>query len=281
MNFQIEAEYQKFFKSDMIYHYTSLRTAMEYILPSRKLRFSSFMNVNDPYEKITRSVGYWFEGIDNSKGDRILDHSDYDQANSIRLNDSKLLCFSQNDEQIKFSGSAYIDQDKYYRTGFFKPRMWAQYGGHNRGVCIALSRDELAKEIKSTYPDFTMYRSPVNYSDDLGKNREAHKIRVNPKEITDFRKYYIEEHIKKNRQQLFFNKNSDWKDEKEYRYLLLTDGENKEYYIDISKSIRGIFCGIEFPHVYMDSLKKLTRYLNVDVYNLHINDGIPSIKIHI
>ena len=281
MNFEKEPNNQKFFKSDMIYHYTSLNTAMEWILPSRRLRFSSFMNVNDPFEKVTRSIGYWFKGIDTSDNDRVLEYKNYDLANSIRLNDSKLLCFSQNDEKIKFSGSTYIDRNKYYRTGFFKPRMWAQYGGNNRGVCLAISRDELAKEIKNTYSDFTMYRSQVNYSDAIDENREAHKIRINPSEIIDFRKYYIEEHIKNNRQQLFFNKNSDWKDEKEYRYLIITEGKDNDYYVDISNCIRGVFCGIEFPDVYMESLKSLTKYLEVDVFKLYINDGMPSVKISV
>ncbi len=78
---------------------------MEWILQSKRLRFSSFMNVNDPFEKVSRSIGYWWEGIDTSENDNVLDYSDYETANSIRLKESKLMCFSQNDEKIKLSGS--------------------------------------------------------------------------------------------------------------------------------------------------------------------------------
>ncbi len=84
-----------------------------------------------------------------------------------------------------------------------------------------------------------MYRSPVSYSDSIEDTREAHKLRINPNEVTNFRQYYIEEHIKKNRQQLFFNKNSDWKDEKEYRYLIITSGSEKS----ISSIFKVLFVG--------------------------------------
>lgn len=261
----------------MIYHYTKLNTAMEFILKTNDLRFSSFRNLNDPFEKLSRSIGYIWEGIDTSDEDYVIDYSDGDLVNSIRLDDSKLLCFSQNDAQIQLSGSRIIDRKKYYRTGFFKPRMWSQYGDENRGICIAISRDKLTKEIKRKYPDFILYRSPVNYSDSIEENREAHKIRCNPNEIIDLKKYYIEEHIKSNRQQLFFSKNSDWKDEKEYRFLLITDGEEKEIFIDIKNAICGVFCGIDFPDVYLDSLQSLTRWLDVDVFKLSLYDGLPSV----
>jgi len=271
----------KYFERDMIYHYTNMNTAMEYILADERLRFSSFRKVNDPYEKGIRSLGYTYSGYDESNkvkshGMRLNIIDDLEMMNTIRLDESKLLCFSQNDDNIRLSGSPLIDIKKYYRTGFFKPRMWAQYGDENQGICIAISREKLANELKKTYPNFVLYRSQVSYSDSIEKIRMAHKLKINPNNMTNFREYYINKHIKEYRNEIFFSKNADWRDEKEYRYLLITDANENDYFINISSSITAVFCGIEFHNVYMESLLQITKNLDIDVFKLSLDDGLPS-----
>ena len=271
----------KYFERDMIYHYTNMNTAMEYILADERLRFSPFRKVNDPYEKGIRSLGYTYSGYDESNkvkshGMRLNIIDDLEMMNTIRLDESKLLCFSQNDDNIRLSGSPLIDIKKYYRTGFFKPRMWAQYGDENQGICIAISREKLANELKKTYPNFVLYRSQVSYSDSIEKIRMAHKLKINPNNMTNFREYYINKHIKEYRNEIFFSKNADWRDEKEYRYLLITDANENDYFINISSSITAVFCGIEFHNVYMESLLQITKNLDIDVFKLSLDDGLPS-----
>lgn len=278
----------RFFGRDMIYHYTSMETAIEYILAEDQLRFSSFRKVNDPIEKGIKSLGYIYSGIPDLNTLRRKEielenrlqknENDLEMMNKIRLDECKLLCFSQNDDKIMLSGSSHIDMKKYYRSGFFKPRMWAQYGDKSQGVCIAISREKLANEIKKMYPNFILYKSQVIYSDSIEKVRMAHQLKINPDTIGDFREYYINTHVKNNRNEMFFSKNEDWKDENEYRYLLITDNKKKDYYINISSSIEAVFCGVDFRDVYKKSLLQYTNYLNIDAYKLSLYDGIPSVN---
>ncbi len=278
----------RFFGRDMIYHYTSMETAIEYILAEEQLRFSSFRKVNDPSERGIKSLSYVYSerGSLNTLRRKDIElenriqknENDLELMNRIRLDECKLLCFSQNDDKIMLSGSSLIDMKKYYRSGFFKPRMWAQYGDKSQGVCIAISKEKLANEIKKSYPSFILYRSQVNYSDSIEKVRMAHKLKNNPDSIGNFREYYINTHVKNNRNEMFFSKNEDWKDENEYRYLLITDNKKRDYYINISSSIEAVFCGIYFRDVYKESLLQYTRYLNIDVYKLSLEDGLPSVN---
>lgn len=90
INFNEDVNNRKYFKSDMLYHYTSLNTAMEKILSSQKLRFSSFRNVNDPSEKINRSLGYLYSNVEGDNSS-FRNNNHYEEMNKIRLDESKLL----------------------------------------------------------------------------------------------------------------------------------------------------------------------------------------------
>lgn len=170
-----------------------------------------------------------------------------------------------------------LDLDKYYRTGFFKPRMWAQYGENHRGICIVVSRDALANSIKNEYKNFGFYRGEIKYNDSFMKTRKAYHVDITDQGSMDFRSYFIKEHLIKFREELFFTKTSDWRDENEYRFLLLTDNEKSEYFVDIRNSIRAIFVGIDFPKVYMETVRRLAKKFDADVFELEINDGIPRV----
>ena len=266
-----------YFSSSMLFHYTKLQTALELILTSMQLRFSSFRNVNDPHERGYKSLSLnWSnrEPIDES----LIDYNKYQrEVDSIRQDESKLLCFSKNTSTIVKTGSSVLDTDLYYKTGFFKMRMWAQYGDLHRGLCLAFSRDEMVEEIKKEYGEFKLYRGDIKYKDSSLDMRKAYHIELNNKALENFREFFISEHLIKHRDDLFFTKNTDWRDEFEYRLLLLTDNMKSDYFVQIKNSLKAVFCGLDFPDVYMSALRNLLKYTDVEIYKLDLSNGVPSV----
>ncbi|MCK8060971.1 DUF2971 domain-containing protein [Fusibacter sp. A2] len=155
--------------------------------------------------------------------------------------------------------------------------MWAQYGDLHRGLCLAFSRDDLVDDIKKTYNNFKLYRGDIRYKDSSTDVRKAYHININSDALINFRDFFITEHLIRYREDLFFTKNTDWKDEFEYRLLLLTDNKKSDYFIDIHNSLKAVFCGLDFPDVYMSSLRNLLEYSNVEIYRLVLSNGVPSV----
>lgn len=267
----------KYFSNNMLFHYTRLETAMELILTSMQLRFSSFRNVNDPHERGYKSLSFNWSNR-NPIDESLIDHGMYQrEVDSIRQDESKLLCFSKNASSITKTGSSVLDRELYYKTGFFKMRMWAQYGDLHRGLCLAFSRDDLVDDVKKTYNEFKLYRGDIKYTDSSLTLRKAYHIELNANAVKNFREFFISEHLIKHREELFFTKNTDWKDESEYRLLLLTDNKKSDYFVKLNSSLKAIFCGLDFPDVYMSALRNLLKYTDVEIYRLNLDNGIPSV----
>ncbi len=268
---------ERYFGTDMLFHYTRLETAMELILTAMQLRFSSFKNVNDPHERGYQSLSLNWTNR-NPIDEALIDYDRYQkEVNCIRQEESKLLCFSKNAGVITKTGSSVLDADLYYKTGFFKMRMWAQYGDLHRGLCLAFSRDRLVMDIKKVYSSFKLYRGDIKYKDSSSDMRQAYHIELNEGALHDFREFFISEHLIKYREDLFFTKNSDWRDEFEYRLLLLTDNKKPDYFININNSLKAVFCGLDFPDVYMSALRNLLKYSDVEIYRLMLDNGIPNV----
>lgn len=85
---------------DRVYHYTSLSTALEHILPSKKIRLGSLGCTNDP-----RETKYWLMSIGYGPGSQEPPYSNVlgeamEICNRIRKNEWLVLCASQDDPNI-------------------------------------------------------------------------------------------------------------------------------------------------------------------------------------
>lgn len=215
---------------DIVYHYTTTETALNYILKDKKLRLSPRKNSIDPIENKDDWYSYSDGGYETSSPnvkDKAYKVKDMFKK---RFAKTKQVCFCKNkiikDEEKMTS----LPIEKY---GFFKPRMWDNYSDKYNGVCLAFSRKELEKEAvkNNTISD------DLNYIK-INKISEKHKS-IDVKEVgvlgTD--KYY-EQNVKTEEKRLF-NKHIDYQGENEFRLCSFTDSEYD--YIDISKALKGIF----------------------------------------
>lgn len=230
--------------NDAIFHYTKKETAMEYILNNKQLKFGFFHSTNDPYEykkRLTSAFG-WGE----------INESLY--LESMNLIDNTI----QNTVFLSFCGNS-------NNKGYEKSRMWSQYGQNHSGICLVFSKESLTKTIKNELSqDYLVYDEDINYEEinseflSIDDNLTVNEIIIN--------------HIKQNHKNIFFKKHLDYKDENEFRIILVQKNENNHQIsnlIDISNSLKFIILGDKFPKVYLPTIKDLSSKLNIEYKKLH------------
>jgi hypothetical protein len=130
-----------------IYHFTKFETALLYILPSKRLKLSSFLESNDPKEN--KTFGFWsiLLTVDDAK------HLTIKQAFKEFLHENcKQLCFSQDYTKNGF------------RIGGFKhPTMWSHYAENSRGVCLVIDKKIFMAENPGLINGKIMYKTLLDF----------------------------------------------------------------------------------------------------------------------
>jgi len=250
-----------------LYHYTKLSTGLEYILSDMKLKMSSMKELSDPYEnqklypRLYKSSNLKSKDY-NIEGEFLFDTS-YKINKKIREK-SKILCFTLND----------ISKDKnIYNEGFFKPRMWDQYGEKHKGFCFEFDKNKLIDSFKNEkikYYDIVNYSNKMNINDCMDFDIDDEFIKDINNDLLSF--------IENNNELLFFTKLLDWKDENEFRVICITDEGEK--YIDITKSLSSIYLGSNFPKIYTEVVKKIIveKEMDVKIKKINLENFCPNLK---
>ena len=215
---------------DIIYHYTTSETALNYILKNQKLRLSPRKNAIDPIENKDNWYSYSDGGYERSSLE--IQNNAYEVKDMFkkRFAKTKQVCFCKNNK-IKDEGKrTSLPIEKY---GFLKPRMWDNYSDGYKGVCLAFS----LKELKKAADKKNIIYDDINYSsfNDISKKHKS--IDVKYLGSIGIEEYY-KQNIKAEEKQLF-NKHIDYQGENEFRFCSFSDDEYD--YIDISKALKGMF----------------------------------------
>ena len=207
---------QVFKDDDTVYHYTSSKTALLYILKSNQLRLSPRSNSIDPIENTKEFISYSGEP-DNEKLRRI------GKKISNELNNVKQVSFCKNEPDDNSKGIVSVPPLEKY--GFAKPRMWDNYGDKYTGVCIAFSRRKLKEKIMVdediqylTFDEFKRRHQSVEW-----KGTEANTYEC-------YKKYF---------QDKLFYKHKDYEMESEYRICSFLN-QPFDYIDNISGAIVGL-----------------------------------------
>ena len=247
----------KFNTDDYVAHYTTLNIAVKYILETNKIKINSIERVNDPYEHIidwidtepsVEELGYNTTSIDLNK-----------IRNKIKRN-IKIFATTT----FRKNNTTDISNEMYCR-----PRMWAQYGDNNQGVCLIFNKKELNEEFKYSkkiglisgnieYYDFIPM---INNTIDLEPNKL--KLFLNDSDLL-YKQLNSNEQLKSR----FFIKHNDWKSEDEYRWLLFSEDSN-DFYIDFNKSLKAIVFGSNVH----DNYKTCLNNYNIPKYDLYFANG--------
>lgn len=251
-----------------VYHYTSLETALERLLPSGSLRLGPFALVNDPREAKAWlfSITARYDGPDADEFQELQK-----RATSLVKDHCKILCVGQDDPRSVSDPANHL-----FHRGYARPRMWAQYGGGHRGVCLVLDRAALNASIEEGLAGQSrLYAGPVEY-----RNFHPDDYRAFDLDYEDLRSSTLEAVLQAQvdtfYRTFFFTKAEDWSSEIEWRWVL--SGSNDEpVYVSLGSSLKAIVLGVDFPHEYDPAVVPFGKQFQVHIGRMHWRNGTPSV----
>lgn len=199
-----------------IYHYTSAEKATKFILKDRTLLLNRFSCTNDPKEsKEWKMIPFTMQenpGDDFSEGK-------LPREIATKLKSSAYLsCFCS--DLPGLTGDHVRD---ILMRGLARPRMWAQYADNHRGFCLVFDKQVLLKKISEQLQDIDILQGPVSYIDRSWLNRlDPHAFRVEYDQLVEIGiEAYCLLHMRRHAKELYFDKLRDWRDECEWRVVVL------------------------------------------------------------
>ena len=118
---------------------------------------------------------------------------------------------------------------------------------------------------------FACYSKSVIYKDP-SSNRTKENLNIDGNELNEQNNVTIaHNHIDNTHEKLFFQKQPDYKDENEFRIVIVEKyGESAGgKFVDVSSSLKAIILGDSFSKVYLPTIKELSKKLNVPYKKLH------------
>lgn len=241
-------------------HYTNLNT-LEKILTSMCIRLGSYSKTNDPYEN-SRLISFF--RTDKSK-DGLSIYKDYDLILKRDVKSCfRLFCFTVHEDVKRVLN---------------KPRMWHQYANAHNGCCLVLDKKSFDIEFqKLKTPNRELYHSKVSY--DLEEKKHeimayiSHALIDNPNGVQASE---IENKIFDKKDWFLFLKNDDWKEEREYRYLLYSKrNKDANIFCEITNSLKQIVLGDKVSQFYYEMLKDWASNKSFEIAKLTWDDGFPE-----
>jgi len=246
---------------EFLYHYTSIETA-EKIIESGALRLGRYRDTNDPKERKD-----WHFPVGTNSKDLDIDHRSAQEL-SDWLSDSlkssaRLACFCMDTPPLTGDHLREI-----FARGYCKPRMWAQYGAAHSGVCLIFRAQELLEAAHARFnQSVPLLYGPVQYVNrsvvpnlfSTSPDAQAYLINFDHYERVGKEKYLLD-HVLTHRKRLFFEKMTDWENEREWRIVTLIKSED-EIFIPFRNSLAGIMFGDSADHeMKVKIMKKAERY---------------------
>lgn len=259
---------------NLLYHYTTIEAAIEKILFEKQLRLSPFRALNDPREAkdfsySLQGTGLPPEGIDQK-------HFGTDRKlNELLKDQGKLICFSLD------IVDKHTDRNLYFLKGYAKSRMWSQYGQNHRGVCLVFERNRLVESIRSqAKSEDIVYFGEVSYADYSPEAVRARTISGDVLrsgiEIED----YAFKHLQQNYKGLFFEKNLDYRDENEFRIVVITKSTGYLTY-NYNDSLIAVVVGVDFPASYGKSIEEMAVASGAALRRAKWQNGKPYLSNNI
>jgi hypothetical protein len=213
-----------FNSENIVYHYTKIQTAIEYILYEKRLKLSTRKTSNDPIENLTTpSIT---TNIYNNVSAPVHDQAKVTEFIENKIKNAKQLCLCQNNLDIKTDSTTSIPYEYY---GFLKPRMWDQYGDNYNGICLAFDLNLLKKNNPNIHAEKVDY---INYDTFLRNNLNIDSTKLFETNVDLYCKEFL--NVIKD---ISFRKHSDYSGENEYRFLSFNENEK---FLNINNSLKAI-----------------------------------------
>ena len=86
---------------------------------------------------------------------------------------------------------------------------------------------------------------------------------------------YVKEHLSEYYDIFFFDKLDDWKDEWEYRWLLISNNSGYEY-VNYDDSLKAVILGIDFPLENEIFILEYCKKLGIPAFRMNWQNGRPA-----
>ena len=222
-----------------VYHYTDAHKALNYILKDRTLLINSFDSTNDPKETKTweltpftfkQSQTDWFH----------YDDCVHRIARKLKAS-TFLACFCCDDEKLVGDHVKEI-----LNRGLAKPRMWSQYADKHKGFCLVFDKDLLLKKIAKQFPKHVMLSGKVTYKNRSWAPRVGHnEFGVDLDLLLEIgENEYCRHHVQRYAKEIYFEKLLDWRDEREWRVVLLGSSTSQPL-LKFEDALAGVVHGVD------------------------------------
>lgn len=230
-------------KLDLLGHYTKRETAIEYILPSKRLLINNLWLSNDPVES-KKYIGEFIDTKITTFNDIIKDNHQQFESTKFYQNFIRYISFVKNKKGQKV---------------FEVPNMWAYYGQRYEGVCLVFDKKLLKSLFKNQYSQ-KVKDLTIKYNLDRS---ESGKIKKKNHES-------LEEFFSMNAKDILFRKHKVWAEESEYRFAVIDENcDNERWFLEkIDKALLAVVIGIEFNENYLCSILKLIERTHIRAYKL-------------
>ncbi|MDR2576228.1 MAG: DUF2971 domain-containing protein [Treponema sp.] len=119
------------------------------------------------------------------------------------------------------------------RPPYYFPRMWAQYSKNQEGVCFIFKKTQIIEQIKKQVEnEYHIKHKKIVYKDLMKEDLLLHQAVTQSYSYYDIKfepKDFIQKYLNCDYKINYFYKDVNWRDEKEYRFLIWNKIENDNY----------------------------------------------------
>jgi hypothetical protein len=256
-----------------VYQYRDMDTAFK-MLNFGTIRLNPLEKFNDPTE-VARFNEISLDGT--SEHANSWDLLDRTKRMHQRF---RVACFSQDrPEALKVTSSNFYKITDHFNRGYLLQRMWAQYGDNHKGICLAFDQQKLDKIFKGEALQKDLLLSgPVKYylsslplllaADEGNPTIFGSTVGDSP-----------EQHISRFSDWFFFNKQDDWSNEREFRWVY-TGKEKLGHHLDFqfADALEAIIVGDKFPIELYPKIKEYCLKFGVPCLRVFMSHSFPCIR---
>ncbi|MFJ5253802.1 DUF2971 domain-containing protein [Pseudomonas sp. NPDC088414] len=239
-----------------VFHYTTARTALNYILKNMTLKLGSLAAVNDLKESKYRDFTLYSRGMKS-----VFEFKDsyFDELTQDLANNSYVLCCGLNGKDL--------------HDGALRHHMWANYARKHTGVCLVLNAARLQEGIERAAGENPLYSGEVSYHEfDDRNNPSWPAYNLYLEQWLQDKEGFFDAHVKNYYKGLFFSKGVDWRDERECRWVIRSRA-GRPFFVDISNALDGIVVGGNISDRNFNAIREICEGSNIDlraaVWNNH------------
>lgn len=264
-----------------VYHYTRVDTALEHILPTNKLKFSTFDGLNDPVE---------FKRVDLSFRDYSSDLDGHFSKLKERIERAlrsrwRVACFCRDSEDAAFDGSDLTPGDlntKPPNRGHSRANLWAHYAENHAGVCLVFDMKRLIESVKA-HAGQTLAFVAANVQYAPGSSVVS-SFQASPHSISlsDLEQLGADglaaRHVEQYLPQLFLTKTLDWASEREVRFLLGgCNDDGQPHYVEFGDALCGIAFGCRINSAKREEIARRAHQRGISLADMEWRNGFPQL----